>query len=253
MARPNPLSALFPVGPLLAAALLFHPSGAGSAEIPVELELILSADSSSSIQGEEFDLQIHGYANAFRDSGVVEAIAELGGNGIAVMFVQWSASFQQIETVSWSHIRDRTEAEAFARRIETQSRRFTGFGTATGSALEHAAGLFRGNGYAGRRRVIDVSSDEHSNHGPHPRHKREAVIAAGITINGLVVLDDSDDLERYFQDNVIGGPGAFVMAVESYEDFAHAIAQKLIREITTPLAGPAPAPGGPSKLARRSR
>lgn len=253
MARPNPLLGLIPVGFLVAAALFVNPSSADSVEIPVELELVLSADSSSSIQGNEFDLQIHGYANAFRDSGVIDAISELGGNGIAVVFVQWSASFQQIETVSWSHVRSRTEAEAFANRIETQSRKFTGFGTATGSALEHAAGLFRGNGYAGRRRVIDMSSDEHSNHGPHPRHKREAVIAAGITINGLVVLDDNDDLEHYFQDNVIGGPGAFVMAVESYEDFAHAIEQKLIREITTPVAVLAPASDVPSKLASRSR
>ena len=200
---------------------------------PVELELVLSADSSSSIQGGEFDLQVKGYANAFRDPDVIEAIIGLGGNGIAVTFVQWSASFQQIDTVAWTHVRTSADAMAFADAIDKQARRFTGFATATGAAMEHAAKLLSENEFHADRRVIDISSDEHSNEGAHPRHKREAIIADGITINGLIVLDDDDELERYFRANVIGGPDAFVIAVDSYEDFADAIKLKLIREITT--------------------
>ncbi|MGI9464091.1 MAG: DUF1194 domain-containing protein, partial [Aestuariivirgaceae bacterium] len=137
----------------------------------MELELVLSADSSSSIQGPEFDLQVKGYANAFRDPGVIDAIISLGGNGVAVTFVQWSASFQQIDTVPWTHIRTRTDAQAFATAIEKQARRFIGFSTATGAAMEHAAELIDSNDYRGARRVIDISSDEHSNEGAHPRHK----------------------------------------------------------------------------------
>lgn len=110
-------------------------------QIPVELELVLTADASSSIKGGEFDHQVGGYANVFRDDGVIGAMQDLGGNGIAVTFVQWSASFQQIVVVPRMQVRDHAEAEAFAQAIEGQARRFTTFGTATGSAMEHAAGL----------------------------------------------------------------------------------------------------------------
>ncbi len=234
-------------------------SPADAADKTVELELVLSADSSSSIKGSEFDLQVKGYANAFRDPGVIDAIINLGGNGIAVTFVQWSASFQQIDTVPWMHIRTRADAEGFAAAIEKQARKFIGFSTATGAAMEHAAELLESNGYRGLRRVIDISSDEHSNEGAHPRHKRIAIIASGITINGLVVLDDDDELEKYFWANVIGGEDAFVMAVESYKDFAKAIKLKLIREITTePVAElapqhifPSPSPNFPSPSPQR--
>ncbi len=237
----NPLFYLTTIGTLSCVNLLyvFSPplSRVHAAELFVELELVLSADSSSSIHDDEFDLQITGYANAFRDQGVIDAIVALGGNGIAVAFTQWSASFQQFESVSWTHIRNRADAERFGTAIEVQARRFIGFSTATGAAMEHAAGLFLDNGYQGSRRVIDISSDEHSNEGAHPRHKRESILASGITINGLVVLDDDDELESYFRDNVIGGEGAFVMTVESHQDFANAIRLKLIQEITNkPLA-----------------
>ena len=226
-------AALWLVGAMLPQAI--------AAEEPVELELVLSADASSSIKGGEFDLQVGGYAAAFRDPGVIDAIIGLGGNGIAVMFVQWSASFQQVDTVPWTHIRDREDAEAFAAAIASQARRFTAFATATGAAMDHAAGLIASNRFCGARKVIDISSDERSNHGPHPRSKRDAIVASGVTINGLVVLDDDDDMVGYFRDNVIGGEGAFVMAVDSYADFAEAIRLKLIREITTtPLAAAAP-------------
>ncbi len=186
---------------------------ASAGEIPVELELVLLADSSSSISGSEFDLQIGGYAAAFQDASVIDAIAELGGNGIAVTFIQWSASFQQIDAVAWSHIRSSDDAIAYG--IER----------------------FAGNGFDGRRRVIDLTSDENSNQGVHPKGQRADIIANDIALNGLAILDDDFALESYFRQNVIAGPGAFVMAVASYADFAEAIKLKLIREISdTPLA-----------------
>ncbi|MEX0347722.1 MAG: DUF1194 domain-containing protein [Rhizobiaceae bacterium] len=207
----------------------------------VELELVLAADASSSIRGGEFELQVGGYAAAFRDPGVIAAIERLGGNGMAVTFVHWSASFQQKVVVPWQLIRNSSDAHRFAKDIENQARRFTTFGTATGAAMEFAAERIRSNAYSGRRRVIDISSDERSNQGPHPVGRREAIVESGITINGLVVLDDEEDLIGYFTDNVIGGKDAFVMAVEDYADFADAIKRKLIREIEAPLAGRLPA------------
>ena len=212
-------------------------STAGAGETKVELELVLSADASSSIRGNEFDLQVRGYADAFRDPVIIDAIADLGGNGIAIMFVQWSASFQQTEVVKWTHIRDRADSMAFADAIESQARRFTAFATATGSAMMHAADAIDRNEYSAARRVIDVSSDDRSNHGRHPASARDDIVARGMTINGLAVLDDSEDLIGYFKSHVIGGPDAFVVAVESFEDFAEAIKLKLAREISSdPLA-----------------
>ncbi|MEM1048576.1 MAG: DUF1194 domain-containing protein [Pseudomonadota bacterium] len=208
-----------------------------AAELPVELELVLTADTSSSIRGSEFDLQIKGYADAFRDPGVVAAITGLGGNGIAAAFVQWSATFQQIEAVGWTQIRNAEDARRFADAIERQARRFTGFGTATGSAMMHAAAMFENNGFTGKRRVIDISSDERSNQGRHPESARDLILEKGITINGLAVQDRTDYLIGYFEDHVIGGPGAFVLPVSGFPDFAEAIRRKLIREISdTPLA-----------------
>ncbi len=193
---------------------------------------MLLADSSSSIRGPEFDLQVTGYAEAFRDPDVIQAILDLGGNGIAVSFVQWSATFQQLESVGWTQISTAAESRAFADAIQRQARRFQGFGTATGNALEYGGETLRENGFGGKRRVIDLSSDERSNQGPHPSSVRVELIAEGITINGLAILDDSFDMLGYFRDSVIGGPDAFVIAVEGYEDFAEAIQLKLIREIS---------------------
>lgn len=228
---------------LIPLLLVAGPAAGRAQDIPVELELVLLADSSSSIQGDEFDLQIGGYATAFHDPGVIAAIEALGGNGIAVVFVQWSASFQQIDAVDWTHIRGPDDSRRFGGAIAAQARRFKGFGTGTGAALEYGAALFANNGYAGRRRVIDITSDEHSNTGPHPKDRRDAIVADWITINGLAILDDSFDLEDYFRRYVIGGPGAFVMAVGSYRDFAEAIKLKLIREISDDsLAGDAATP-----------
>ena len=207
----------------LAAWMLLHPA---RAETEVELELVLLADASSSIRGDEFDLQINGYAQAFRDPEVVQAIRELGGNGIAVTFVQWSATFQQFDTVSWTRVWDDVSSASFANAIKTKARQVVSFGTATGSAIAYGKELFPKNGFRGKRRVIDISSDEHSNQGPHPRAVRDKAIAEGITINGLAILDDSFDLKAYFRDAVVGGPGSFVMTVDSYDDFAVAIRLK---------------------------
>ncbi len=225
---------------VLAASLLgLSAAQNGEAQgIPVELELVLSADSSSSIRGQEFDLQIQGYASAFRDPEVIQAILGLGGGGIAVTFVQWSASFQQIVSVDWTVIRSEADSLAFADAIERQARAFVGFGTATGEAMLQAARLLEANGYEGKRRVIDISSDERSNQGAHPGGVRPKILAAGITVNGLVVQDRGQDMADYFREFVIGGPDAFVLSVSSFRDFSTAIRLKLIREISTaPLAG----------------
>ncbi|WP_170331811.1 DUF1194 domain-containing protein [Ruegeria arenilitoris] len=203
-----------------------------NAETDVELELVLLADASSSIRGDEFDLQIGGYARAFRDPLVVQAIEDLGGNGIAITFVQWSATFQQFDIVPWRRVHDAESAAAFAEAIERQARQVVSFGTAMGSAIDYGGNLFRRNAFRSKRKVIDITSDEHSNQGRHPRNVRDAIVEQGITINGLAILDDSFELEAYFRDAVIGGHGSFVVSVDTYADFAWAIRLKLMHEIS---------------------
>ena len=146
-------------------ALLVFSTPWARAQTPVDLELVLAIDASSSIAGEEFELQINGYAHAFRDPAVIAAIMALQPDGIAVTLVQWSASFQQFQSVPWQHVRDAESAERFAAAIEANSRRFVGFGTAIGSAIAYSVGLFSTNNFTGRRRVIDIFSGRTLKHG----------------------------------------------------------------------------------------
>ena len=205
-----------------------------SAEVPVELELVLAVDTSSSVDSKEFKLQINGYAAAFRDPLVVEAIKALGEEGLAVTLVQWSAHQQQVQSVGWTQIRDKADADAFASAVERQPRSFRTSGTAIGTAIAFTAGLFHDNGFAGQRRVVDISADERANDGVDPVRTRDQAVAAGITVNGLAILSNSIGLEKYFWQSVIGGPDAFVVTADSYKVVASAIRQKLMREIAAP-------------------
>ena len=221
---------------VLAIAVLsppgIRPAHPQSANQPVELELVLAVDASSSIQSDEFDLQVQGYANAFRDPSVIEAIEELGGGGIAVTLVQWSATHQMYQSVPWTHVHDRASGEQLAQSIERNFWTFTPFGTALGDAIEYSVGLFETSGYAGRRQAIDISADERANMGKHPSRVQQLALDAGITVNGLVVLDKQLDLVAYFLEHVIVGDGAFVEVVEQKQDLANSIKRKLVREIS---------------------
>ena len=218
----------------LASALLLVavPAQATASELPVALELVLAVDASSSIQSEEFDLQVQGYANAFRDPAVIASIQDLGEAGIAVTLVQWSAGHQMYQSVPWTHVYDAASGEGLARAIERNFWSFTAFGTALGGAIEFSLGLFAGNGFAGQRQTIDISADERANTGKHPSQTQPLARAAGVTVNGLVVLDTELDLPEYFRNHVIVGEDAFVEVVEKKTDLARSIIRKLVREIS---------------------
>lgn len=207
----------------------------------VALELVLAVDSSGSVDAAEFDLQLRGLSNAFRDRDVVAAIEASGAGGIAVAVVQWAGPGHQLVVVDWMHVRDEATAADFALRIELAGRRMFGE-TAIGPVLNFALGMLLTNDYVGRRRVIDVSGDGETNFGKDPDLVRDRVVATGATINGLAILNEFPRLDRYYRQHVIGGDGAFVMSVADYNDFAAAMRAKLIQEI---LGGPvvwAPSP-----------
>ena len=222
---------------LLAVGLVLHPVLA-RAEVPVALELVLAVDASSSVDDDEYALQVNGYARAFRDAEVIAAIEALRPSGVAVTYVEWSDRWQQEQTVGWTQVRDAASAMTFADAISRQADMPHGSGTAIGDAISFSAELFDGNGFAGIRRVIDISADDRYNSGSHPSLARDRAVAGNITVNALAV-DSTGALTRYFQRHVIGGPDAFVVSADSFADFAAALKRKLLRELqaTGPVSG----------------
>jgi len=211
----------------------------------VDLELVLAVDASGSVDAYEFALQTRGIAAAFRDPEVQAALAATGDRGVAVVLVQWSGRRQQTVVIDWTRLFDVASAESFATRVEGTGRFILGE-TAIGSALDFARELLAYNGFEGRRQVIDVSGDGPNNAGRDPGAARDLAIAQGITVNGLAITNEIFDLDRYYREHVIGGPGAFLVRARDYQDFAEAMRLKLIREIRgAPLAErdvPAPSP-----------
>jgi hypothetical protein len=225
---------------MLLLAGLGDPGRAGAS--PVDLELVLAVDTSMSVAPDEFALQVAGYARAFRQPEVLQAIRAAGVNGIAVALVQWGDSYQQRVSVDWTWVGDPGSAADFADRVAAAGRQFNGPGTALATALGYCLGLFEGNGYEGPRRVVDVSGDGRDNRGPRVTESRDRAVAAGITVNGLAILNDEPFLDRYYERQVIGGSDAFVVAAADYRDFADAVIRKLVREIAGPPLAGAPRP-----------
>jgi hypothetical protein len=225
--------------------------GRGQGAAPVDLELVLAVDASSSVSASEFNLQMHGLAEAFRHPAVQGAIRGLGDLGIAVAMVQWSDNRKQTVAIEWTVVRDEAEAVAFAGKIDNTPRYLIGGGTAIGGALIFATHQLQVNRFEGRRKVIDLSGDGRTNQGSSPAKARDEAVALGITVNGLAILNEDQLVDRHYANHVIGGTGAFVMRANDYENFADAILEKLIKEIggapiaRLPAADDA-ASGGPS-------
>ncbi len=236
--------AFFPLLSVAATVFAFASAGArAGADRPVDLELVLAIDASASVSYDEFNLQMAGLARAFRDPAVIRAIETAAPNGIAVSLVQWSGPGAQALGVDWTLVRDRASARAFADRIDATPRLVTGGGTAIGDAVLAALRLFERNGFAGARRVIDVSGDGAANQGAPPEAARAAAQAAGVTINGLAILTDEPGLDRYYEKAVIEGAASFVLVADDFADFARAIRLKLILEATgAPMARRSPSP-----------
>ena len=204
---------------------------AAAAAEPVDLELVLSVDSSGSIDEDEFKLQRLGYARALTDPQVLEAIRSGRHKSIAVTFTEWSGPQIHNRVVRWTQIATAADANKFAQALVAAPRKIFGGGTSLGGAIDFAAALFDQNDFEGRRRVIDISGDGYNNRGQWPDAARDRALIRRITINGLPIVDFDDGLEDYFRRTVIGGSGAFVIVANGFEDFARAIVRKLILEI----------------------
>jgi hypothetical protein len=198
-----------------------------------DLVLVLMVDTSGSVNQRRFELQRRGYADAFRSKQVLDAIRGLSTGSIAVTMVQWTGPAMHWPAVPWTLIKDEASANAFADAIETAQRRLFGGGTSISGAIDHAMLILPNAPYRGLKRVIDISGDGSNNGGRDVRLARDEAVSAGVVINGLPIVALEYDLDKYYTDNVIGGPGSFIVPTDSYENFAQAIARKLVLEIAS--------------------
>jgi hypothetical protein len=212
-------------------------STAALAQGAVDLELVLAVDVSGSVNQTRFELQKDGYVAAFRNPRVIGAIRSGPAQAIAVTMVQWTGPGLQIQVIPWTVIRDPRSAEDFAAAIDKTPRQLFSGGTSISGAIDYSLTLFAESGFRGSRRVIDVSGDGSNNRGRPADLARDDAVRAGVGVNGLPILALEPNLDRYYYDNVIGGPGAFMVPAESYEAFAAAILKKLITEIADARSG----------------
>jgi len=208
--------------------------GAWAAEA-VDVALVLAADVSRSITTDEFQLQRQGYATGITSPAVIKAIRAGSHGAIALTFIEWSGASEQQIVVDWQIIRDVASADSFVDKMQAAPRSFYGR-TSISGAIDYSRILLTASPFLGIRRVIDISGDGANNRGRAVTLARDEAIRDGISINGLPILALEPDLDRYYYDNVIGGPGAFMVPATNYDTFADAILKKLITEI----AGVAP-------------
>jgi len=221
------------------AALLASPcTRAESAETDGDVELVLAVDASRSMEPFEQKIQRDGYIAAFRRKEVVDAIRD-GVNGrVAVTYVEWSGSTVQRIIVPWTLVDSAESAERLATELgrpipPTLSR------TSISGAIDFGSSLFDNNGFKGLRKVIDISGDGANNNGRPVVDARDEAVTKGITVNGVPLMTRGDftsdwavmDLDIYYSNCVIGGPGAFMIPVYSWDQFPEAVHRKLVLEL----------------------
>jgi hypothetical protein len=204
----------------------------------VDVELVLAVDVSYSMDMDELAIQREGYAQAIISKEFLQAL-KTGPNGkIAVTYFEWAASNDQKIIIPWRVIDGPETADAVANEImKTPIRRASR--TSISGAINFAMPLFDENPYRGLRRVIDISGDGPNNNGSPVTGARDMALEKGITINGLPIMVkepsystmDSDNLDFYYEDCVIGGPGAFVVSIKDRDKFKEAIRTKLLLEV----------------------
>jgi hypothetical protein len=208
----------------------------------VDLLLVLASDVSRSVDAQKFQLQREGYARAFGDPRVLDTIRSGPRGQIAVAFVEWSGVGNQKLVIDWTIIKDNTSAQQFGSQLAEAQRSFADR-TSISGGIDFAVGQLERAPFEGRRRTIDVSGDGTNNSGREVTAARDEALAKGITINGLAILSERPlswnaehtnppgGLDNYYRNNVIGGPGAFVMVAQDFKVFGQAIISKLVAEI----------------------
>ncbi|GJE14271.1 DUF1194 domain-containing protein [Methylobacterium longum] len=227
---------------LFALVLPVQQERAQEAGKDVDLALVFAVDISLSMDPEEQRVQREGYVAAFRSEAVQSAIRQGLIGRIAVTYVEWAGVGSRYVVVPWTLIGTAAEAEGFAGQL-TRARPKRAIWTSVSAALDFSVELLRVAGVEPTRRVIDVSGDGPNNQGREVTQARDDAVAAGIVINGLPLMIsaptgpyDIPDLDLYYRDCVIGGPGAFMVPVRDVAEFATAIRTKIVREVADAAA-----------------
>jgi Protein of unknown function (DUF1194) len=230
------------IGLALMSATLLALAVPASATEATDLLLVLAADVSRSVDQQKFELQRQGYVAALTNPRVVEAIRSGPNRRIAVSFVEWSGYGNQKVVIDWTPIGDVQSARAFAARVHDAPRSFADR-TSISGGIDFAVQQIEHAKFVAPRRAIDVSGDGINNAGRDVRLARDEALAKGIVINGLVILSERPmpwnpehtnppgGLEHYYRENVVGGPGAFVMVAQDFRSFGQALINKLVAEI----------------------
>jgi hypothetical protein len=250
---------------LLLALLIASVACAARAEdaedVRVDVAVVLVSDVSRSIDDSEFVLQKSGYLAALTSDAVLAAIAGGPHGAIAIAYVEFASDNQVRTVLDFAVVRDAATARALADRIVAAPRSFSGR-TAIGAGIAEAMHDLAASPFQGARQVIDVCGDGTNNSGPDVAVVRDAAVGAGMTVNGLTIINDHPasfffahvqppgGLTQYYRDHVIGGPGAFVLEVHDFATFGTAMTRKLVDEIA---AAPTPAARGQQRSASAAR
>jgi len=225
---------------------LLAPLASAWAADEVDLTLVLVTDVSRSIDDSEFTLEKDGYAAAFNSDQVLSAIKSGPLGSIAVAYVEFASGFEVKTVLDWTVIRDPESAKAFVEKLTAAPRSFWGR-TAISAGIDHAVGMLAESPFNSPRRTIDVCGDGTNNAGREVSAARDDALAAGITINGLAIINEHPvswtfahvqppgGLQNYYRENVTGGTGSFVLEVRDFKTFGDAMTRKLVAEIA---AGP---------------
>ncbi len=247
---------------LLAPPLLGIPFSAASAAEPVDVTLVLVSDVSRSVDDAEFRMEKAGYGAAFLDPRVLAAIHGGPVGSIAVAYVEFAGSYEVRTVLDWHVIRDAASAKVFVDALSEAPRSYWGR-TSISAGVDHAMRLLEEGGFEAQRRVIDVAGDGTNNSGRDITEARDDAVRAGVIINGLAIINENPvsytfahvqppgGLTAWYQANVTGGPGRFVVEVRSFDAFGEAMTRKLINEIagTQPAAPSTRFAGTPGSIA----
>lgn len=213
---------------------------AGAPNLAVDLELVLAVDVSGSIDGEESKLQRDGFAAAITNDHIMRAVQSGPLGRVAVMYLEWSGLDRHRVVADWTIIDTDRDAAAFAEKI-SEANHFRGHWTSISSVIDESLKHLNGNKISGARRVIDISGDGVNNNGDGVVEARDRAIRDGVTINGLPIINGRigpqgmkplPNLDLYYRDCVIGGPGAFIVVARGFADFARAIRRKMFLELS---------------------
>ena len=207
--------------------------------VDVDLRLVIAVDVSRSIDEDEARLQRQGYLDALVDRRVIDAMTGGPLKRIAIAYVEWAGTHYQRTLIDWSLVDSAPAAAAFAAKLE-ESPYTSQSWTAVGAGLAYAATKFDEPLFRSTRKVIDISGDGKTNNGPPAEIVRDELVKRGIVVNGLPILSDrpnfgrppETDLDAYYEEKVIGGPGAFMVVAKGFADFGRAIRNKMTREIS---------------------